>query len=506
LGIIGTGLTCLVPHVRAPPLGANVGADGSTSNSMTYSYDALARLQYATAGPTGTPTWKLGFVYDRYGNRTQQNLLAGAGFATQTPTDPVTNRLLSPNVYDASGNLTNDTTHTYTYDAENRIKTVDGGTTATYTYDGGPLRVKKVAGGTTTVYIFSGSKVIAEYVNGAAPAQPTKEYVYAGNRLLATLAGSTVTYQHPDHLSTRVETDSAGTVARTFGHYPFGETWYEAGGATPWKFTSYQRDDESGLDYAIFRSYSSRLGRFAQVDPLGGHLGRPQSLNRYSYVANDPVNRTDSLGLDDWWDWWMNAANNTYRYGPLLASTFSDIDEHNFWGSAYYDLPGHSDPAAQGYDEYSHWMEDWGTSAGTSEWLKEMMNIACDPRVIQGFNDAWALQANANRPGSSSEKREAWTVIEKIGTALSTIRPRLGDEDLKASIKPTDNTIAYVHTHPERTSVPTPSDLDKQADMPNFVISRFALWVTDPKTKDAHKLRDSFDKATGDWSKPCKEQ
>ncbi|MDP9263211.1 MAG: hypothetical protein M3O85_02700, partial [Acidobacteriota bacterium] len=268
-----------------------------SSKSMTYTYDALARLQYATAGPTGTPTWKLGFVYDRYGNRTQQNLLAGTGFATQTPTDPVTNRLLSPNVYDSSGNLTNDTLHTYTYDAENRMTAADAGATAAYTYIGA-LRVKKVASGTTTVYIFNGSKVIAEYVNGAAPAQPTKEYVYAGNKLLATLAGGAVTYQHPDHLSTRVETDASGASARTFGQYPFGETWYETGTANKWKFTSYERDAESALDYAVFRSYSSRLGRFMQPDLVAGRILNPQSLNRYTYVLNDPVGLLDPLGLD----------------------------------------------------------------------------------------------------------------------------------------------------------------------------------------------------------------
>jgi hypothetical protein len=49
------------------------------SKSLSYTYDALARWQYATAGPTRSPTWKLWFVYDRYGNRTNENLLAGTG-------------------------------------------------------------------------------------------------------------------------------------------------------------------------------------------------------------------------------------------------------------------------------------------------------------------------------------------------------------------------------------------------------------------------------------------
>jgi len=88
-----------------------------------------------------------------------------------------------------------------------------------------------------------------------------------------------------------------GTVTRTFGHLPFGETWYETGTAIKWKFTSYERDAESGLDYSIFRYDSSRLGRFMTRDPLAGSAADPQSLNRYSYVGNNPANFIDPLGL-----------------------------------------------------------------------------------------------------------------------------------------------------------------------------------------------------------------
>src|SRR3954466_1994173 len=101
------------------------------------------------------------------------------------------------------------------------------GSTAAYSYIGA-LRVRKVAGSTTTVYVFSGSKVIAEYVNSAL----AKEYVYAGGNLLATLdASGSPTYRHNDQLSPRLETDSSGNLSRAFGHYPFGEAWYEAGTA-----------------------------------------------------------------------------------------------------------------------------------------------------------------------------------------------------------------------------------------------------------------------------------
>src|SRR5262249_15134793 len=75
---------------------------------------------------------------------------------------------------------------TYTYDGENRLTNYLG-SSATYSFDGNGMRVKKVASGTTTVYIFSGSKVIAEYDNGAAPASPSREYIYSGGALLAKI-------------------------------------------------------------------------------------------------------------------------------------------------------------------------------------------------------------------------------------------------------------------------------------------------------------------------------
>ncbi|MFZ3213426.1 MAG: hypothetical protein WA188_18135 [Terriglobales bacterium] len=187
-------------------------------------------MQYATAGPTGSPTWKLGFVYDRYGNRTNENLLAGIGpSGTWTP-DPTTNRLPAPYGYDAAGNMTNDSFNTYAFDAVNRVKQVTSNG-ATYSYDGNGLRVQRMSSGTTTTYVFSGTKVIAEYTGGTL----SKEYIYAGLQLLATVDASTgsTSYQHPDHLSTRVETSSTAGVTRTFGHFPFGEVWYETGTASP---------------------------------------------------------------------------------------------------------------------------------------------------------------------------------------------------------------------------------------------------------------------------------
>jgi RHS repeat-associated protein len=94
-------------------------------------------------------------------------------------------------------------------------------------------------------------------------------------------------------------TDSSGNVIGQQAHYPYGEQWYAQSTTTKWFFTDYERDSESGNDYASFRYGVNRLGRFASPDLLAGSIGDPQSLNRYAYVRDDPVNGVDPLGLTD---------------------------------------------------------------------------------------------------------------------------------------------------------------------------------------------------------------
>ena len=65
-------------------------------------------------------------------------------------------------------------------------------------------------------------------------------------------------------------------------------------------FTGDERDTEDNLDHTWFRQYSSTLGRWMTPDPAGlaaADPGNPQSWNRYAYVADDPIDSTDALGL-----------------------------------------------------------------------------------------------------------------------------------------------------------------------------------------------------------------
>ena len=276
-----------------------------SGRSASYTYDPLYRLLTATtAGSANYPAWGLSQTYDRYGNRSAQTAIPGAGCVAITCPQPSfavsasTNRLIgSPYAYDLSGNMTNDGINTLVYDAENHATSAtNGSSSGTYTYDGNGQRVKKVSGGTTIVTIFFGGQVLAEYNNGAAPSSPTNEYIYAGNMRVASIQSGTTNYWHNDHLSPRVRTDTSGNVSDQRGTFPFGETWYSPG-ASPYMFTTYYRDYEAaGNDYAQARSYVGGLGRFSSPDLVAGSTSDPQSLNRYSYVRNMPVMLTDPFG------------------------------------------------------------------------------------------------------------------------------------------------------------------------------------------------------------------
>lgn len=63
-------------------------------------------------------------------------------------------------------------------------------------------------------------------------------------------------------------------------------------------FTGYERDSETGLDYAQARYYSPTQGRFTSVDPenASADLEDPQSWNGYAYARNNPLKYVDRDG------------------------------------------------------------------------------------------------------------------------------------------------------------------------------------------------------------------
>ena len=65
------------------------------------------------------------------------------------------------------------------------------------------------------------------------------------------------------------------------------------------KFTSKERDSETGLDYFGARYMSSTQGRFTSPDPLmaSAKISDPQTWNRYTYGLNNPLQFIDENGM-----------------------------------------------------------------------------------------------------------------------------------------------------------------------------------------------------------------
>ena len=83
----------------------------------------------------------------------------------------------------------------------------------------------------------------------------------------------------------------------TSNYMPFGSMRSTTGSSgSSYKFTDQELDSESGLYNYNARLYDPEIGRFISADPIVPDPFNPQSLNRYSYVLNNPLIYTDPSG------------------------------------------------------------------------------------------------------------------------------------------------------------------------------------------------------------------
>ena len=273
---------------------------------QTYKFDSLDRLIEAKEMSGSSQNWKQTFGYDRYNNRTTFTQVIGStnlpiNSNTKPAIDVSNNRFTAGQgyTYDLAGNLISDPDgKQYVFNGDNKQTQVKDGQNniiGTYHYDGRGKRIKKVTAAETTTFVYSGEELVAEYSTIAPPAQAETKYV-------AT-----------DSLgSIRVISDQNGNIVSRRDFMPFGEELYAgtpnrttthkystSGDNVRQKFTGYERDKETGLDFAEARYYKYNHGRFTAVDPLlsSGKSGDPQTFNRYTYVMNNPLTFTDPTGL-----------------------------------------------------------------------------------------------------------------------------------------------------------------------------------------------------------------
>src|SRR5712691_4133889 len=185
--------------------------------------------------------------------------------------------------YDLNGNMTSDGTHSYTWDARNRLSQIDLGNTGSFVYDPFGRRVSKTILGTQTGFLYDGANPVQE-LSGTTP---TANLLSGGidevfQRSDSAGARSFVT----DALgSTLAMTDSAGATQTSYTFDPFGNTT-STGAASTNSFQYTGRElDATGLYFYRARYYNPALQRFISEDPMQFDGG----VNFYEYSANSPI-------------------------------------------------------------------------------------------------------------------------------------------------------------------------------------------------------------------------
>jgi len=264
------------------------------TRSQTFTYDDINRLTLAQSMSYGTQSYS----YDEIGN-----ILSKEGVSyTYTDSNGVTTKPHAVKyttdgktyTYDANGNMISSSLQSINYDYDNMPRSViTNNATTIFVYDGGGARVKKTTSAGTTIYIGKFYEC-----NGSA----CSKYILAGGTRIALKGGTDTLYYHQDHLgSSRIVTNKDGNKVEEVHYLPFGAAQSDTGTVSVnHKYTSQEFDAETGLYYYNARYYNPVLGRFINADTIVPDPTNPQSLNRYSYVINNPLVYTDPSGHAFW--------------------------------------------------------------------------------------------------------------------------------------------------------------------------------------------------------------
>lgn len=261
---------------------------GPVQPAESYTYTSRGQL-----GSVNTGT----YAYDPAGNATA--LASGATLSYDAASQPTSYTMAgttTPITYDSLGNrLTGPAASengTYTWDQANRLRTANG---TDFAYNGDGLRTTRTpATGSAQHYAWDTRAGVPLMLFDG-----NTSYIYddAGNPIEQIhSAGVVLFYQHDQYGSTRLLTDSAGTVAATFSYDANGNLTNKTGTTdTVLRWNGQAQDADTGLYYLRARWYDPVTAQFMSVDPL---VALTQAI--YSYASDNPLNLMDPLGL---WSW-----------------------------------------------------------------------------------------------------------------------------------------------------------------------------------------------------------
>ncbi len=479
------------------------------NHTASYTYDNVNRLTQATA--TGNATYNQTYAYGglygdgsngQYGNMT---CVTGCTPALWTLA-PGTNQLLPPSSYsyDAAGNLTKDssngTAHTYQWDAEGRVASVDSGSTWSFTYNAVGDRVQWVSPGGTGQHMF-------DPAGNWLGIYGSLDLVRFGDRHILMYNGSETYFNHVNHLnSTAMMTNHAGAAVEDVLFYPWGQNTWQVWGSGGYSFAGMPYyDTTTGTNPTEYRFYTQNLGRWLSPDPVAGDITNPQSLNRYAYVMNNPTTSIDPLGLDP-----CTSANTgpggSYACSPQQASQ-SNIG--GLLGQIYNNQIGVTItsmfewlfPAAYVSGDGGHYYMptvDWNAWASLDLLTpaNSAQPIYCNGGFIRASNAAWM------RAGDGSVNTEAgFWVTGTPGSPSFTPLPFTNQNRTITNLVVPAHALALVHTHPDAgVAQPSPGDVtnSNNSGLPFYVLSSRGLWLHNPGSPKSTMVRPGTS-----WQKPC---
>ena len=217
-----------------------------------------------------------------------------------------------------------DRSRTYGWNGENRLISAENGDTRlefSYDYMGRRFEKKVYTKGLALVdwslqkhykFVYDGYKLTAMYdvlENNALRMtfawQP--DSVDLDVPVSMTCDGETYYYVTDGNKNVTALLDADGVRVAKYTYNPFGRILNSEGALAeinPFRFSSEQYDDETGLVYYNYRYYSPEFGRWIKRDPIGEDGG----VNLYAMVGNNPVR---------YWDIW-----GQYKYGYDPSTQF----------------------------------------------------------------------------------------------------------------------------------------------------------------------------------------
>jgi len=187
----------------------------------------------------------------------------------------------------------------YTFDERNRLRGIANegkGNEESYTYFGDGLRATKAANGTETKYVYLNGKVIEELDESGN----VKARNVWGNELLFRkdyVTNQNGYYGYNSHGDVVSISDEEGNDVNLYDYDTWGNIVSKTEGmSNPFRYSGEIYDEASGFYYLRARYYDPSIGRFISEDAYKGQMDNPLSLNRYTYVSNNPLRYIDPSG------------------------------------------------------------------------------------------------------------------------------------------------------------------------------------------------------------------